>query len=147
MAFDYACERDCSGTESPELVELKAHVDAAATDIAEIMNSKGFCKFTRYSTIYTKPTKKLYPAKCGPSLPTAASVEPGPKKWTIADLKMDNSLNPTSKENKVRQTTTEMMKQIQAICESNGESLGSVLGECSHLTEKENGACEAVTST
>ena len=93
------------------------------------------------------PPKSCIPPKCGPSLPTAASVEPGPKKWTIADLKMDNSLNPTSKENKVRQTTTEMMKQIQAICESNGESLGSVLGECSLLTEKENGACEAVTST
>ena len=72
-AFNYACECDCSGAESPELVELKAHVDAleaqltaAAKDIVEIRNSKGSCKFTRYSAIYTKPAKKSYPTKMWP---------------------------------------------------------------------------------
>ena len=151
---NYACsshERGCSGTESPELVRLKDHVAAleaqlssAAKGIAEISDSKGENLLdTPPST--PSPPKSRIPPKCGQSPP--ASVEPGPKKRTIADLKMDDGLNPTSKKKKVRQTATEMMKQIQGICDSNGESLGSVLGECCLLPGKENGAREAVSST
>ena len=54
----------------------------------------------------------------------------GKKKRSIAPLKVDDDLSPSSKRKKVRQAAAAVMKSVTQLCESEGENLGTVLGEC-----------------
>jgi len=58
------------------------------------------------------------------------------RRRTLEELKANEELSPAFKKKKIRVTAKEMMKEITGLCERNGESLSTVLGECCCLTGK-----------
>ena len=64
------------------------------------------------------------------SPPTQSLNNPRKKKRSIAQLKVDDDLSPSSKRKKVRQAAAAVMKSVTRLCENEGEKLGTILGEC-----------------
>ena len=52
------------------------------------------------------------------------------RKRTLLELRGDENLSVAFKKKKIRETAVNVMKEASTLCKSNGESLGSVLGEC-----------------
>lgn len=98
------------------------------------------------------PPSTPSPPKCSQSAPKCDQSPPLPptpkpsKKRTIAQLKLDQDLSPKTKKAKIRESTKSLVAKIQQICESEGETLGAVLGECSLWSGKENFAQDTVKS-
>ena len=64
------------------------------------------------------------------SPPTQSLNNPWKKKKSIAQLKVDDDLSPSSKRKKVRQAAAAVMKSVTQLCENEWEKLGTILGEC-----------------
>ena len=98
------------------------------------------------------PPSTPSPPKCSQSAPKCDQSPPLPptpkpsKKRTIAQLKLDQDLSPKTKKAKIRESTKSLVAKIQQMCESEGETLGAVLGECSLWSGKENFAQDTVKS-
>lgn len=98
------------------------------------------------------PPSTPSPPKCSQSAPKCDQSSPLPptpkpsKKRTLAQLKLDQDLSPKTKKAKIRESTKNLVAKIQQICESEGETLGAVLGECSLWSGKENFAQDTVKS-
>ena len=76
-----------------------------------------------------------------PNLKSARAASLPPKlernsKRTLAELRADEDLSPECKKRKIRGTAVQLMEEMGALCETKGESIGSVLGECCLLTKK-----------
>ena len=98
------------------------------------------------------PPSTPSPPKCSRSAPKCDQSSPLPptpkpsKKRTLAQLKLDQDLSPKTKKAKIRESTKNLVAKIRQICESEGETLGGVLGECSLWSGKENFAQDTVKS-
>ena len=68
--------------------------------------------------------------KSPPNQSPNESAKTREKKRSIEQLKADQDLSPPSKRKKVREAAASIMKSISQLCENNGETLGTVLGEC-----------------
>ena len=55
---------------------------------------------------------------------------------TLTELKANEDLSPAFKKKKIRETAVNLLKEMNGVCERNGESLSTVLGECCCLTGK-----------
>ena len=52
------------------------------------------------------------------------------RKRRILELKVDENLSPETKRRKIRERVGPVVKKLNSVCHAEGESLGSVLGEC-----------------
>lgn len=98
----------------------------------QVKSSKGCQKVdlpTPPSTPSQSPPKFESPPNQSP-----IDVHQKGKKRTIEEIKVDQDLSPLSKRKKVREVATRIIKDIREVCENNGETLGTVLAECSLMT-------------
>ena len=85
------------------------------------------------------PTPPSTPSPPKPkSAPFPEDVLPKSKKRprTLNELKANEDLSPAFKKKKIRETAVNVMNEMTKVCEENGESLSTVLGECCSLTGK-----------
>ena len=82
------------------------------------------------------PTPPSTPRQ-SPPIQIPSDVHPKGKKRTIEKIKVDQDLSPSSKRKKVHEVATRIIQDIREVCENNGETLGTVLAECSKMTGKE----------
>ncbi|XP_067021392.1 uncharacterized protein [Acropora muricata] len=90
------------------------------------------------------PTPPSTPSQSPPKFESPPNQSPGDvhrkgKKRTIEEIKVDQDLSPLSKRKKVREVATRIIKDIRKVCENNGETLGTVLAECSFMMRGKDG--------
>lgn len=107
----------------------------------QVKSSKGCQKVdlpTPPSTPRQSPPNPESPPKFeSPPIQIPSDVHPKRKKRTIEEIKVDQDLSPPSKRKKVREVATRIIQDIREVCVYNGETLGTVLAECSKMTGKE----------
>ena len=87
-----------------------------------------------------------------PILPKSLPIQPGPstrilkKQKEIEEIR-EQDLAPQYKKRKIRETASELKSEIDNLCNSNGQSLSTVLGECCCTTGKDGiQACDIFMS-
>ena len=90
------------------------------------------------------PTPPSTPSQSPPKFESPPNQSPGDvhrkgKKRTIEEIKVDQDLSPLNKRKKVREVATRIIKDIRKVCENNGETLGTVLAECSFMMRGKDG--------
>lgn len=77
-----------------------------------------------------------------PILPKSPPIQPGPstrlfkREKAIEEIR-EQDLSPQYKKRKIRQTASELKSEIDNLCNWNGQSLSTVLGECCRTTGKD----------
>ena len=77
-----------------------------------------------------------------PILPKSPPIQPGPstrvlkREKAIEEIR-EQDLTPQYKKRKIRETASELKSEIDNLCNSNGQSLSTVLGECCRTTGKD----------
>lgn len=104
--------------------------------------------FSANSTEYTEPAKiARHFLKANSSISLTAKSVPFPENQfqhvspksakrprTLNELNDNEDLSPVFK--KIRETAVNVMNETTRVCEKNGESLSTVLGECCSLSRK-----------
>lgn len=78
-----------------------------------------------------KPKSVSFPEK-----PQDVSPKSEKRPRTLNELKADEDLSPAFKKKKIQETAVNVMNEMTRVCEKNGESLSTVLGECCSLSGK-----------
>ena len=126
---------DCNGRDGPEnVIEKSAHTPAHGA----VLEAHPFPQAQNTERMPpTPPSNPSQPSTNSPpncKSPPNQSLNESAKIWeekrSIEQLKADQDLSPPSKRKKVREAAASIMKSISQLCENNGETLGTVLGEC-----------------
>ena len=132
---------DCNGRDGLEnAIEKSAHPPTfgavlEAQVFPQVQNTEGMLPTppsTPSQPNTRSPPNSESPPNCEspPNQSPSESAKTRKKKRSIEQLKVDQDLSPPSKRKKVREAAAAMMKSINQVCENNGETLGTVLGEC-----------------
>lgn len=84
------------------------------------------------------PSPPKLPRQSPPNFDDPSPPKPKARKPTILGLKRDQEISASDKKRRIKEIAVAHIKKLNGLCESSGETLGTILGECSILAREED---------